>query len=150
MAQKKHYTIDNDNKLVKAIVIDLTEKEKKEVKNYIDLGYNLVPQERPKRIILDKEEREKRNKQKEEEKKKNKFSEMNVQAFLKQKATQEQQKEYWKLYNEQAKDKKTGLPAVYKTDSKENSTTQFKKGDPKPKGHIATLQWFKTTFPDYE
>lgn len=138
MAQKKHYTIDNDNRLVKAIVVDLTEKEKKEVKNYIDLGYTLYAEDRPKKKKLT-----------DEEKAKNPFSEKNIQAFLKQNGTQEQQKEYWRLYKEQATDKKTGLPAVYKTDSKKNSATQFKKGDPKPKGHIATLQWFKNEFPNY-
>lgn len=148
MAFKKHYTIDNDYKQVKAIVADITEREKKEIKNYIDLGYTLIPQDRPKK-----------KKQTEEEKKANPFSQKNIQNYLENNATKEQQKQYWNIYNEQAIDKKTQQPAVYKTDSKEEKDKagniiyekgqKFKKGDPKPKGHIATLQWFKIEFPDY-
>lgn len=142
MALKKHYEIDNNRRLVKAIIVSLTEREKKEIKNYIDLGYNLVPLEKEKKPKLTEEEKQK-------QKKENPFSEQNIQAFLKKNASEEQQKEYWKLYNTQGKDSKTGLPLVYKTDSKENSRVKFKKGDPRPKGHIATLQWFKKTFPEY-
>lgn len=138
MAHKKHYTIDNENKIVRAIIVDLTEKEKKEIRNYLDLGYTLSEVEKPKK-----------QKATEEEKEKNPFSEKNIQAFLKDNATKQQQEAYWELYNEQAKDKATGKPAVYKTDSKKGSAKVFKKGDPKPKGHIATLQWFKQTFKDY-
>ena len=138
MATKKHYVVDDTNKIIRAVIVDLTEKEKKEIKNYLDLGYTLVAVEKPKK-----------ERPTEEEQAKNPFSEKNIQAFLKEKATKEQQDEYWKLYKEQANDKKTGLPAVYKTDSKPNSKNKFKKGEPKPKGHIATLQWFKTTFPNY-
>ena len=150
MAKKtQHYTVDNKNKIVRAYIARLTEKEKKEIKNYLDLGYTLIAEEEPVKRTLTKEEREEEQKQKEKEQKENPFSEINIQKFLKEKATQEQQKNYWELYNEQAKDKKTNLPAVYKTDSKKNSKKQFKAGDPKPKGHIATLQWFKTEFPNY-
>ena len=138
MPGKKHYTIDNANKIVKAIIVDLTEREKKEIKNYIDLGYILSAEEKPKKI-----------KPTAEEQAKNPFSEKNIQAFLKENGTKAQQEKYWEIYNEQAIDKKTGLPAVYKTDSKPTSTKKFKKGDAKPKGHIATLQWFKNTFPTY-
>lgn len=136
MAVKKHYTVDNTSKLVKAIIADLTEKEKKEVKNYMDLGYTLIPEERPKKKQLT-----------EEEKAKNPFSEKNIQAFLKENGTKAQIDNYWKIYNEQAIDHKTGMPLVYKTNSKNG---KFKKGEPRTKGHIATIVWFKKEFPKYE
>ena len=138
MATKRHYTIDNTNKLVNAVVVDLTERDKKEIKNYIDLGYTLVPQDRPKKPKLTKE-------QETEKRKANPFSEINIQAFLKENGTKAQQDKYWEIYKEQARDSKTKMPLVYKT-SKEG---KFTEGEPRTKGHIATIGWFKKEFPNY-
>lgn len=141
---KAHYEVDATNRIIRAIVARLTDKELKEIKNYVTLGFQLVPVEE-----------EKKKRATEEEKANNPFSEMNVRKFLEEKGTKAQQKKYNELYNEQATDKKTGLPAVYKNDSPANKKqglekgAKFKKGDKKPKGHIATLAWFKTEFPDY-
>lgn len=135
MAEKKEpYRIDNENKIVYAIVERLKGKSLQRVKNLIALGYALVPEEPPKKA----------------KKEASLLTEKNIQAFLKEKGTKEQQNKYWELYNEQAKDQKTGLPAVYKTDSTAKSKGTFKKGEPKPKGHVATLAWFKNTFPNHE
>lgn len=132
---KKHYEINNATKQVLAVVEKLTDAETKAVKKYLDLGYVLVAQEQPKK-----------KKATEEEQKANPKSEINIQKYLKANATAEQQKKYWDLYNRQAKDKETKQPVFYKTDSKNG---KFKKGDPKPVGHIGTLRWFKETFPEY-
>lgn len=132
----KHYEVDNINHIVKAVVVKLSEKELKEIKNYVALGYTLVNIEPPKK-----------KKVTEEDKKNNPFSEQNVKKYLEEHGTEKQKADYYKIYNTQAKDKKTNMPAVYKTNSKDQQ--KFKAGDPKPKGHIATLQWFKNEFPNY-
>ena len=60
MAKKtQHYTVDNKNKIVRAYIARLTEKEKKEIKNYLDLGYTLIAEEEPVKRTLTKEERDK-------------------------------------------------------------------------------------------
>lgn len=131
---KEPYRIDNDNRIVYAIVERLKGKSLQRVKTLIDLGYALIPEEPPKKV----------------KKEDSLLTEKNIQEFLKVKATKEQQDTYWEKYNEQATDKKTGRPAVYKTNSTAKSKGTFKKGEPKPKGHVATLAWFKNTFPNYE
>lgn len=132
---KKHYEVNNTTKQVFVDMVKVTEAEKKVIKNYLDLGYVSVAIEKPKT-----------KKATEEEKKANPFSEQNIQSFLKSKGTAEQNKKYWDLYNQQAKDKVTKQPTFYKTNSKDG---RFKAGDPKPVGHIGTLRWFKAEFPNY-
>jgi len=136
MAIKKHYDVDNINKIINAEIISLTEKEKKEINNYLYFGY-----------VLKNVEKEKKHKLTQEEKDKNPFSEKRIQEFLEQKATKEQQKKYWEIYNEQATSNKTGELLVYKKDTKDK---KHKAGEPRVKGHIATLQWFKKEFPNYK
>ena len=133
---KKHYEVNNATKKIIVDMEKVTEKELKIVKNYLELGYESVEVEKPKT-----------KKATEEEKKANPFSEQNIQKFLKANGTADQNKTYWDLYNKQAKDKETKQPVFYKTDSK--PAGKFKKGDPKPVGHIGTLRWFKAEFPNY-
>lgn len=135
---RKYYTVDYEKEIIKVVIERLTEKQIKEVKNFKDLGFKIIPVEPPKK-----------KKPTEEEKIKNPFSEKNIKKFLEDKGTKDQLKKYFEIYNQQAIDKETGFPAVYKSNSKPNSPKKFKIGDPKPKGHIATLQWFKTEFPNY-
>ena len=62
-----------------------------------------------------------------------------IQEWLKENGTKEQQAKYWELFN--AVVMKDDKPVLYKTGEKA--------GEPKVKGHIATLSWFKETFPKY-
>lgn len=133
---KKHYEVNNANKQIRACIELLTDAELKIVKNYISLGYELVGTEKPKK-----------EKATPEEQKNNPLSAVNVQKYLKANATAEQQEQYWKLYNKQAKDKKTKELVFYKNDDTKNK--KYKAGDPKPVGHIGTIRWFKETFPEY-
>ncbi len=127
------YKVNHTRRKVYAKPLALSEKEKEEVKAYLDLAYTISePKEQPK--------------QTEEEKAKNKFSMVNVQKYLEENGTKEQQKHYWKLFNAPAIDKKTRLEKTYKLDTKDG---KHKAGDIKVRGHIATLRWFKTTFPNY-
>ena len=133
MAAKKHFEVDNSAKKVYAIVASLTEKETKEVKTLLDLGFQLVIQEKEAKKKLSKEEKEALP-----------FGEKKIQAFLKDKP--EMYKIYMEKYNAPAIDSKTGDVKRYKTDSK---TGKYKKGDVMKRGHIATLHWFKEQFPNY-
>ena len=140
-----HYTIDNDKLTVNAVVELLNDKEMKLVKKYVALGFKLVPVAKAKPQRKSAEEREAEKAAKAAEQAKKPFAEVNIRKYLKEKGTAEQRKHYEKLYNEQAKDK-SGNPVFYKTDSKEG---KFKKGEPKKRGHINTLSWFRSEFPDY-
>lgn len=62
-----------------------------------------------------------------------------IQKWLKENGTKEQQAKYWELFN--AVVMKDNKPVLYKTGAKA--------GEQKVKGHIATLSWFKETFPKY-
>lgn len=131
MASKKYYEVDSKNKIIRAVIPKLSEKDKKAVKNYIDLGFELIEIEEPKKEANPA------------------FKEEAVQKFLQEKGTKEQQEQYWKLYNDFQKDSKTGDYIYYTKNSKEGSKKPYKKGDKKVRGHIATLHWFKKTFPNY-
>ena len=141
----EHYTIDNDKKKIFAIMELANDKDLKLIKKYLAVGYELVPVERKKRTIKTKEEKEAERLEKQAKRELNKFSEMNIRKYLDEKGTAKQRKEYERLYNEQAKDK-NGNPVFYKTNSKDG---RFKVGEPKRRGHIATLTWFKKEFPNY-
>ena len=145
MAQK-HYTIDNEKQNVYVVMELVNDKELKLVKKYIKLGYTLIPVEKEKRIYKTKEQKQAEEKEKAELAAKKPFSEVNVQTYLEENGTAAQKKKYYEMYNEQAHDK-NGNPVYYKTDSPDG---KFKKGEPKKKGHIATLSWFKEEFPKYK
>lgn len=108
------------NQKVYAKIANLTEKELSAVKNYLALGFVLVESKEVNKKITNKA-----------------FTAKAIQEFLEEKGTKEQNKIYWEKYNEPVIDKETG---EYK---------KTKKGDIKKKGHIATLRWFKSEFPDY-
>lgn len=108
-----------EGKKVIAKVALLSEKELQAVKNYIALGYTLVEYKKEK-----KEPQEL-------------FKAITIQKWLEENATKAQQKKYWELYNAPVIDKVTNEPK-YKKD-----------GTIKNKGHVATLSWFKKTFPNY-
>lgn len=121
MAEKKqNFTVDNERKKIYAVVAKLKAKELKVIKNYVALGYTLVAQEEAKKEVNPI------------------FTEDAVKEYLSEAGREAELKEYNKIYNEQAKDKETG-------------ELKFKKdGTPKIKGHVATLGWFKKTYPNYE
>lgn len=108
-----------EGKNVVAKVSQLTEKELKSVKNYLALGYTLVEYKKPK-----KEPKEA-------------FKAATIQEWLKENATKAQQEEYWERFNSPVIDKDTKQPKVKKN------------GEPRIRGHVATLAWFKKTFPKY-
>ena len=144
MAQK-HYTIDNEKRTVNVVMERANDKELKLIKKYINLGYVLVPIPKAKPVAKSAEEKAAEKAAKVEKAANNPFSEVCIRKFLEEHGTAAQRKEYNRRYNEQAHDKNNN-PVFYKTDSKEG---KFKKGDPKVKGHIATLSWFKNEFPNY-
>ena len=118
-----------------ATVAKLKQKEIKEIKNYIDLGFELVNVEAPK---VTKEEKAAAIAA-------NPYSKQNVEAFLKKKGNEELLKEYKARYNEQAGTNRT---------RKENGeiinipdVPVFKKdGTPKAKGYANCIGWFRSMF----
>lgn len=64
------------------------------------------------------------------------FKKEAIQKYLEDKGTKEQQAKYEELFNQPILDE----------DGKQVYT---KDGKPRVKGHIATLSWFKETFPKY-
>ena len=108
----------------------ITKGELKTIKKLAEgLGYKLVP------IVPEKVKKEP----------KAEWTAEAIQKFLDEKATKAQQKEYWAKFNEPMTDD-DGEPVVYKKDSKDG---KHKAGEPRVKGHVATLQWFKKEFPEY-
>ena len=69
-----------------------------------------------------------------------------IQEFLNENGTKAQIDKYWQLHNEPMVDKETNKPLLIK---KDNPKTGRKAGEVRVKGHIATLRWFKSQFPDY-
>ena len=140
MASKKHYKINRKANTIEAVISELNEKDIKDIKICTQLGMTFIPIEPEPKIKLTKEEQEKKRKE-------NPFSEINVQNYLKEYATPKQQKAYFDIYNQQARDGKTKEPLFYKNDSADG---KHKEGEPKVKGHIAGLSWFKKEFPNYK
>ncbi len=157
--RNQNYVVDNEEKKVYAKIGKLKEKEMKEVLNYQTFGFEVIPYEEPKKEPKDTNP---------------KLTAEAVQKYLKENGTKEQQNEYWKIYNEQATNEE-GKPLfyknnVYKTETIEtgdldengkpktktkrvkdengNPIILHKKGEQRTKGHIATLHWFKETFPE--
>lgn len=121
------YKVDDKKQIIYADVPKLTERDIKEIRKFTAIGYSIV------------------NRKKEKKEKNPKFTAESIQKFLKENATKEQEKTYWEKFNAPVLDKETGKPVKYEKDTKTH-----KKGDIKIKGHIATLKWFKETFPDYK
>jgi hypothetical protein len=108
-----------EGKKVIAKVALLSEKELAAIKNYIALGYTLEEYKPEKKVP------------------KEAFKAQTIQKWLKENGTEEQQKKYWKLFNDPVLDKVTGEPL------------KKKDGTNRVKGHVATFAWFKKEFPKY-
>lgn len=121
----KHFEVVNG--VVYADIAKLTEKELATVKNYKELGYEVLE-----KVAEKKEPKED-------------FKAENVQKWLKKNATEEQQAKYWELFNKPYIDKKTGKQVILKKDGKTG-----KKGTPRVCGHVATLSWLSETFEEFK
>lgn len=127
MSKNKSYEVDNVAKVVKAVIVKLTDEDQKVVDRFRHNGYEVIG--------VDKLE-----------KKESIYTQAKVVAYLESLQDKKHLEKYWEIYNEQAKDSKTKKPLVYLEDTKNG---KHKKGDKKLKGHVGTLNWFKTTFPDF-
>lgn len=134
----ERFIVNEEEKVIYAKMGMLTDKDKKAIKDYIDVfGYKVE-----KYIPIKKTEEEK--KIEEEEKKNSKYSKEKIKAYLLKYGTEEQQKYFDSVQEEIAIDKKTNKPKVWDRD-----TENHKKGEPKTKGYIAALKWFRQTFETY-
>lgn len=134
MAKEKNYKVVGNK--VYAVIVKLNEKETKEVKKYMDLGFELVAEE-PKA---------KTKAEKEAEAAQNPYSKVNVEKFLKEKGNEEYWKEYQTRYNEQAgTNRKRKNEAGVKEDLVDEPKF-LKNGTPKKKGFANCIGWFKTNF----
>ena len=138
----EHYRIDHGRKIIRAIIELLTDAEIEVINKYQRLGYELknVKEFKP---PMTKAEREAAK----EEAKKKPFSHTNIVAFLKKQDKAHLDK-YWSIFNEPSTND-DGTLRRYKRDLKENGVVIHKAGDVIVKGHVATLRWFKETFPEY-
>ena len=79
-----NYRVDGNK--VYAVITKLTDKETKEVKKYIELGFQIVAEEPKKLTKEEKKEKAAANKaEKQKKSKENPYSKENVEKFLKQK-----------------------------------------------------------------
>lgn len=144
-AKAKKYTVNG--KRVFANILALNERELKEVKRYLELGYELVEVEAEKLTKEQKHERAKANKAaREKEAKENPYSRINVEAFLKKPENKKYWDEYQSRYNEQAgtnrkrKDKKGEIVEL------KDEPKYLKDGNPKVKGFANCIGWFTDNF----
>lgn len=122
--QMANYTIDNEKKVIIVKMESATDKEMKAIINYQKLGYELVPYKKAKKT--------------DEELAASKYSKVNMLKYLETNGTKEQQKRFAEIQEEIAEGK------FYEKDTKTH-----KKGEPKKKGFIAALKYFKEQFPNY-
>lgn len=134
MARISHYRVDG--KKIIAVIAKLTEKEKKEIKNYIDLGFELVP-EQPE---------VKTKKEKEAERSSNPYSKENVEAFLKQSGNESLLEEYNKRYNEQAGTNRKRKNKNNQIEIIPDEPKFLKDGRIKVKGYANCIGWFTEKF----
>ena len=135
MAKEKNYRIDG--KKIYAAVAALSEKELKEVKNYIALGYELIAIEK----------KTKTKEEKEAEAAANTYSKKNIEAFLKQKGKEALWEEYSKRYNEQAgTNRKRTNPETGKIEVLPDEPKFLKSGKVKVKGFATCIGWFRVKF----
>lgn len=126
-AKEQHFEIVGNK--IRFDAVNITKAESKAVKNLAEkFGYGLEPY-----MPAQKEA-------------KPEWKEEAVRAWLEENGTKAQKEQFDKLYNQPMKDKKTGETVYYKHDSKDG---KHKAGEPRVKGYIATMQWFKKTFPNY-
>ena len=142
-AKEKNYEVDNDKKIVSAVVVKLTEREKKEVKNYLDLGYNLQPKE-PK--VRTKEEIEAAKEAEKEAKAKNPYSKQNIEAFLQKEGNEALWEEYQQRYDEQAGTNRRRKNKAGVVEALKDEPVFLKSGEPKKKGFANCVGWFQEHF----
>lgn len=145
MAATKHYTVEG--KKIFANILALNAKELKEVKKYLELGFELV-ETQPKKLTKDERKAAAAEKEAAEQKqrKENPYSRINVEAFLKKPENKELYAEYQKRYNEQAgigrkRKQKDGTIIELPDEPK-----YLKSGKPKVKGFANCIGWFTDMF----
>ena len=142
--KRKHYSV-NGNKVF-AEVVKLTDKETKEVKKYLMLGFELVPitkevtKEEEAKL---KEERKVEKAKEAEERKNNPYAKENVEAFLNKKGNEKLLEEYKKRYNEQAGTNRTRTNEKGQVIAIQDEPKYKKNGEPKIKGYANCIGWFR-------
>ena len=127
MAKQPNFTIDNKRQEVRAVVAALNERELKEIKNYLALGYKLVPVEPVKMTKAEKEAAAAANP----------YGKKMVEEFLEQPENAEYLAEYNRRYYEQAGTNRKG---------KDDEPVWKKDGTPKLKGFANCIGWFTDIF----
>ena len=130
----KNYCIED--KKVYAVVAKLTEKEKREVRTYLELGFELVSKE-PKKITEEEAEAKRAA---------NPYSSINVEKFLKEYEGGKLWDEYEKRYNEQAGTNRKRKQADGTYIAIEDAPKFLKDGRPKKKGFANCIGWFREKF----
>lgn len=135
MAKEKNYRIDG--KKIYAAVAALSEKELKEVKNYIALGYDMIPVEKKVKTKAEKEA----------EAAANPYSKVNVEAFLKQEGNEKLWKEYKARHDEQAGTNRFRKnPETKEIEQLPDEPKFLNSGKPKKKGFANCIGWFTEKF----
>ena len=143
MAKERNYSINNEEQAVYEVVVKLSAKEKKEIKNYLDLGYKLVPVE-PK--VRTKEEIEEAKKAAAEAKAANPYSQQNIEKFLQNKGNEALWAEYQKRYNEQAGTNRHRKNKKGVVEPLTDEPKFLKSGERKKKGFANCVGWFQEHF----
>lgn len=140
-----NYRVDGNK--VYAVITKLTDKETKEVKKYIELGFQIVAEEPKKLTKEEKKEKAAANKaEKQKKSKENPYSKENVEKFLKQKGNEELWKEYQERYNEQAGTNRFRKNEAGVKEKIEDEPKVLKSGKPKKKGYANCIGWFTDKF----
>lgn len=131
MPKSNYYIVGNK---IFADVSKLKPNELKTVKNYKELGYELID----KPMKETKEEKEKKRIE-------NPYSKINVEKFLKEKGNEELFAEYRKRYDEQAGTNRKQTKDGEVVDVP-NEPKYLKDGRPKKKGFANCIGWFTDMF----
>lgn len=132
----KNYTVEAKEKVIYAVVSKLNDKETREVKKFLDLGFSIVPVE-PKKLT--KEEKEAAQIA-------NPYSKINVEAFLKREGNEALFAEYQSRYNEQAGTNRTETQEDGTKVSVPDQPKFCKNGKPLKKGFANCIGWFRAKF----
>lgn len=143
----KKYTVDMKAQKVYAQIAKLSGKDLKEVKNFIELKFELVNVEPPK---LSKEEKAKKAKENKEKKeiasKENPYSKENVEKFLNKEENKKLLEEYKARYNEQAGTNRKVKKADGSYEELPDEPKFLNSGKPKVKGYANCIGWFTKKF----
>lgn len=140
-----NYRVDGNK--VYAVITKLTDKETKEVKKYIELGFQIVAEEPKKLTKEEKAEKAAANKAaKAKASKENPYSKENVEKFLKQKGNEALWEEYKARYDEQAGTNRVRKNEAGVVEKIEDTPKFLKSGKPKKKGFANCIGWFTDKF----